>query len=226
MIITKQKPIDEILKYLSDCKKVFIVGCAQCATVCKTGGEDEVKKMKEILQGHSKEVVGAEIWDTPCNLLEVKKRARDSKDAISNADAILCMSCGDGTYTVMHGTDKKAYPSNDTLFLGEVERAGRFSETCSLCGDCTLFMTGGYCPNTFCPKELQNGPCGGAKDGKCEINPDIDCGWILIYKRLKELGELDKMKQIHPPKDHSKSVKPRKIVLTGVAKNRIQEGKR
>ncbi len=221
MIITKQKPIDEILKYLSECKKIFIVGCAQCATVCKTGGEDEVKVMKEILKEHGKEVLGAEVWDPPCHLLEIKKRVRESEDAISRADVILCMSCGDGTYTVMHGTDKRVYPANDTLFLGEVERAGRFSETCSLCGDCTLFMSGGYCPNTFCPKELQNGPCGGAKDGKCEINPDIDCGWILIYKRLKDLGELDKMKQIQPPKDRSKSLKPRKVILTNVAKNRL-----
>ncbi len=39
MIITRQKPLDEVLNYLSDAKKIFIVGCAQCATVCKTGGE-------------------------------------------------------------------------------------------------------------------------------------------------------------------------------------------
>lgn len=81
-----------------------------------------------------------------------------------------------------------------------------------------MFMTGGYCPNTLCPKGLQNGPCGGAKDGKCEIAPDVDCGWILIYKRLKDLGELDKMKKIQPAKDHSKSAKPRKIVIDAIRK--------
>ena len=221
MIITKQKSIDQILKYLEDCKKIFIVGCAQCATVCKTGGEDEVKKMKEVLEQHGKEVLATEVWDPPCHLLEVKRRARDKKDIISKADAILSMSCGDGTYTIFQGTVKKVYPATDTLFLGVVERAGHFSEACSLCGDCTLFLTGGYCPNTLCPKGLQNGPCGGAKDGKCEINPDIDCGWILIYKRLKEIGELDKMKQIQPPKDHSKAIRPKKIVLSNITKSRI-----
>jgi len=218
MIITKQKPIDHILKYLEGHRKIFIVGCAQCATVCKTGGEDEAKKMKEILEQHGKEIVGVEIWDPPCHLLEVKRRARDRKDIISNADAILSMSCGDGTYTIFQGTGKKVYPAADTMFLGAVERAGHFTEACSLCGDCTLFMTGGYCPNTLCPKGLQNGPCGGAKDGKCEISPDIDCGWILIYKRLKEIGELDKMKQIQPAKDHSRSVKPKKIVIDAIKK--------
>jgi ferredoxin len=218
MIITKQKPIDQILKYLEDRKKIFIVGCAQCATVCKTGGEDEAKKMKEILERHGKEIVGVEIWDPPCHLLEVKRRARDNNDIISNADAVLSMSCGDGTYTIFQGTGKKVYPATDTMFLGAVERAGHFTEACSLCGDCTLFMTGGYCPNTLCPKGLQNGPCGGAKDGKCEISQDIDCGWILIYKRLKEIGELDKMKHIQPAKDHSRSVKPKKIVIDAIKK--------
>ncbi len=218
MIITKQKPIDQILKYLEGHRKIFIVGCAQCATVCKTGGEDEARKMKEILEQHGKEIVGVEIWDPPCHLLEVKRRARDKKDLISNADAVLSMSCGDGTYTIFQGTGKKVYPAADTMFLGAVERAGHFTEACSLCGDCTLFMTGGYCPNTLCPKGLQNGPCGGAKDGKCEISPDIDCGWILIYKRLKEIGELDKMKQIQPAKDHSRSVKPKKIVIDAIKK--------
>lgn len=221
MIITKQKPVDQILKYLEGCEKIFIVGCTQCATVCKTGGEDEVKKMKEVLEQHGKQVLGIGVWDVPCNLLEVKKKSRENKEAVSKADAILSMACGDGTFTVFKGTDKKVYPATDTLFLGEIERAGHFSEACSLCGECTLFVTGGYCPNTLCPKGLQNGPCGGAKEGKCEISPDIDCVWILIYKRLKDIGELDKMKQIQPAKDYSKAVKPKKIVLINATKNRI-----
>lgn len=221
MIITKQKPIDEILNFLEGHKKIFIVGCAQCATVCKAGGEDEVKSMKAILEGRGKEITGTVVWDPPCHLLEVKKGTRETKNAISRCDAILSMSCGDGTYTIFKGTNKKVYPASDTLFLGEIERAGHFNEACSLCGDCTLYATGGYCPNTFCAKGLQNGPCGGAKDGKCEIDPEIDCGWILIYQRLREIGELDKMKHIYPPKDYSKSVKPRKIVLSNITKNRI-----
>lgn len=220
MIITRQKPIEEILGYLKDCDKIFVVGCAQCATVSKTGGEDEVKAMKQVLEKHGKKVLGAEVWDPPCHLLEVKKRLRGNEELISKADAILSMSCGDGTQTIFHGTGKKVFPASDTLFLGEVERAGVFKEACSMCGECTLFLTGGYCPNTLCPKGLQNGPCGGAKDGKCEIDPELDCGWILIYKRLRELGDLEKMRDIRPPKAHSKSVKPGKIILKNVTKNK------
>ncbi|MFA5094433.1 MAG: methylenetetrahydrofolate reductase C-terminal domain-containing protein [Candidatus Omnitrophota bacterium] len=218
MIITRQKPIDDILKCLDGIEKVFIVGCTQCATICKTGGEEEVKSMRQVLEGKGKKVAAAEVWDTPCNLLEVKKRFRDGKDAISGSGAVLVMSCGDGAHTVCAGTGMNVVPANDTLFLGQSERAGRFNEVCALCGDCTLFMTGGYCPNALCPKGLQNGPCGGAKDGKCEVNPEIDCGWLLIYNRLKDAGKLDNMKKIMPPKDHSRSIRPRRIIVDAVRK--------
>lgn len=218
MIITRQKPIDDILKCLDGIEKVFIVGCTQCATICKTGGEEEVKSMRQVLEGKGKKVAAAEVWDTPCNLLEVKKRFRDGKDAISGSGAVLVMSCGDGAHTVCAGTGMNVVPANDTLFLGQSERAGRFNEVCALCGDCTLFMTGGYCPNALCPKGLQNGPCGGAKDGKCEVNPEIDCGWLLIYNRLKDAGKIDNMKKIMPPKDHSRSIRPRRIIVDAVRK--------
>ena len=55
MIVTKQKPIDDILKCLDKVERIFIVGCAQCATVCKTGGEEDIKKIKELLDRVKKE---------------------------------------------------------------------------------------------------------------------------------------------------------------------------
>lgn len=218
MIITKQKPIDDIAKFLEKVSRIFIIGCTQCATVCKTGGEEEVKKMKEALEAKGKKIIAAEVWDTPCNLLEVKKRARDRKSDLSGSEALLVMSCGDGAHTVFLGTGMNVVPANDTLFLGQSERSGHFNEVCALCGDCTLFMTGGYCPNALCPKGLQNGPCGGVKDGKCEVSPDIECGWLLIYKRLKDTGKLDNMKKVLPPKDHSRAIKPRRIIVDAVKK--------
>jgi len=50
-----------------------------------------------------------------------------------------------------------------------------------------LNYTGGICPITSCAKNLLNGPCGGAKNGKCEVNPETDCGWIQIYERLRKI---------------------------------------
>lgn len=74
-------------------------------------------------------------------------------------------------------------------------------------------VTGGICPVTRCAKSLLNGPCGGAKDGKCEVNPENDCAWILIYNKLKELGQLDKLTEIHEPKDYSRQAYPRNLNL-------------
>ena len=41
-------------------------------------------------------------------------------------------------------------------------------------------------------------------DGKCEINPEMDCGWLKIHERLRALGRLDELRKIRPPRDHRK----------------------
>ena len=68
------------------------------------------------------------------------------------------------------------------------------------CGECFLNLTGGICPITACSKSLVNGPCGGTKNGKCEVCPEMDCGWERIIQRLKEQGRLDVLRcatQLH-----------------------------
>ena len=35
---------------------------------------------------------------------------------------------------------------------------------------------------------LVNGQCGGAKDGRCEVDPQKDCAWEKIYRRLEKQG--------------------------------------
>ena len=51
-----------------------------------------------------------------------------------------------------------------------------------------LNVTGGICPIVDCSKSLVNGQCGGAKNGKCEIDPKKDCAWEKIYQRLEKQG--------------------------------------
>ena len=217
MIITKQKPFKDILKALKDDKKIFLIGCSLCATTCKTGGENELKDAEEKLKKEGKTVTGKAVLDPTCNLLEVKRLYRKHKDAIDSADAIVSFACGGGTQAVVDVIDKKeVFPGTDTLFQGEISevslKSGRFDQKCSLCGDCVLVETGGICPVTRCPKGLINGPCGGIKNGKCEVDPELECVWLLIYDRLKELGREEGMKKARSPKDHSKSKKPQKHV--------------
>lgn len=213
MVVSEKKPIEELLGYLKGAKKVVLVGCGDCASACKTGGEPKIAEMKETLAANGIEVTGSVIIPTACNLLLGKKELKAVKDALKEADAVVSMACGDGTQTIMKNVKKQnipVYPANDTLFIGEVERVGKFEEACKACGECELGWTGGICPVTMCAKGLVNGACGGAKNGKCEVSPDNDCAWVLIYERLKALGQLDNMKEVRAPKDYSKQLNPRR----------------
>lgn len=218
MIITKQKPIEEILDAIKGDKNVFLVGCNLCATTCKTGGEDQLKRIQKALEKAGKKVTGWAVLDPACNVLEIKRFSRDKKKEIASASVILSLACGGGTQAVAGAIpEKKVHPGNDTLFQGDAQKLSlqeaEFAQKCSLCGECVLAVTGGICPVTRCSKGLVNGPCGGIKDGKCEIDSEVDCAWLLIYDRLNELGRLDEMKKIRAPKDHSKSKRPQNLVV-------------
>jgi hypothetical protein len=93
------------------------------------------------------------------------------------------------------------FPAVNTKFMGAAERPGVWAERCQGCGNCLLGLTGGICPIARCSKRLMNGPCGGSSKGKCEISPDVDCVWQLIWDRLKELGMEDRYEDIIPAKD-------------------------
>ena len=114
--------------------------------------------------------------------------------------------------------DKPVLPAINTDFIGVTEKTGVWTERCAQCGNCVLHLTGGICPIARCSKSLLNGPCGGSQDGKCEINPDVDCGWQLIYDRMNRLGQMEKLAEIIPPKDWgtSRDGGPRKIMREDV----------
>lgn len=218
MIITKQKPLQEVLDFVKGDKKIFLIGCNVCATACKTGGEEELKKAEKEFQKHGKTVTGWAILDPACNVVEVKRFHRKHSKEIEEADAVISFTCGGGAQAIVETIKgSKVYPGSDTLFQGELTkstvRVRQFEQKCSLCGECILSVTGGICPVTRCPKGLVNGPCGGIKNGKCEVDPDLDCIWLVIYDRLKELGRLDEMKAVREPKDHSKNRKPQNITV-------------
>ncbi|MFH1394792.1 MAG: methylenetetrahydrofolate reductase C-terminal domain-containing protein [Candidatus Omnitrophota bacterium] len=218
MIITSQKKISEILDSIKNRNNVFLIGCTLCATVCKTGGETEIKNLAELLKKAGKQVTGWAVLDPACNLLQVKKLKRAKTKEIESSDVILSLACGGGTQAIAEVLqDKKVCPVNDTLFQGEVTeltlKKARFEEKCSLCGECLLDETAGICPVSLCPKGLMNGPCGGVKNKKCEVSDELDCVWMLIYERLKKQNELEKIKKVRGPKNYSRIKKPQKHEL-------------
>jgi hypothetical protein len=217
MVISEKKPFEEILEYLKDAKKVVILGCSLCATVCRVGGEPEVLEMKKKLEENGKQVLGYKILDPACNYMQVRKDLKGLKQELSEADAVISLACGDGTQTIAKLTDIPAYPGNNTMFIGEVERVGQYEEVCLACGNCQLGWTGGICPVTKCSKGLLNGPCGGAtKDGKCEVKPEHDCAWIQIYEKLKKLNKVDNLEVIREPRNYAINVHPNRIDLKEV----------
>ncbi|MEW9121136.1 MAG: methylenetetrahydrofolate reductase C-terminal domain-containing protein [Thermotaleaceae bacterium] len=222
MIISQKKSQEEVLSFLKDCRKVVITGCSLCATTCKVGGEEEILELKAWLEEEGKEVTGYKVLDPACNLLKTTKDLKKMKEELKDADAILSVACGDGTQTVAKAVKIPTYPGVDTMFIGEIERVGQFEESCRACGECELGWTGSICPITRCAKGLVNGPCGGAKDKKCEVNKENDCAWIQIYERMKELGQLEKLMEVRDPKNFQKSNNPRKINLREASKETVE----
>jgi len=215
MIISEMKPIEEILGYLKGEAKIFLVGCKGCAEVCQTGGEPQVLEMKQKLQEAGKTVTGYTVVDFLCDKALVKLRLKAREEDVVAADSLLVMTCGIGVQATAAVTDKVTHPTCNTMSRGGAQGEWRGSERCRECGDCLLDITGGICPLTACSKSLVNGQCGGSKDGKCEVEPDVrDCGWYLIYERLKKLNRLEKMTEVYPPKAYSKMEPPKRLRST------------
>jgi methylenetetrahydrofolate reductase (NADPH) len=63
---------------------------------------------------------------------------------------------------------------------------------CRDCGDCSLPETAYLCPESQCAKNQRNGPCGGTRQGRCEVG-DKECIWARAYDRLKAYGEEESM---------------------------------
>lgn len=204
MIYTQNKPIEEILDSLGSEKNIFLLACNGCAEVCETGGEKVLAAMKTDLKKAGKNITGTASVDFLCNKLLVATRLSKETDEIKKADSILVLTCGIGVQAVATVVDKVVHPAANTVSLGGLQGLWPAEERCQACGNCALDYTGGICPITSCAKELLNGPCGGSHDGKCEIDPERDCGWIKIYERLEKIGRLDNLKQIYEPRDHSK----------------------
>ncbi len=215
MIITEQKPSQEIIESLKAYTKIFLVGCGECATTCKTGGEQELLKMKQLLEEQGKAVLGMCIPGAPCVASQIKTELAKNMQALRGAEAILVLACGLGAQSVKDNDriGLVVLPACNTLFGAVMDAQGNFYEKCSLCGECVLGETGGICPITLCAKGLLNGPCGGMNKGKCEVDTDKDCAWVLIYKELEKRKRLGKLKEIQGAKDFKKAARPHKLIM-------------
>jgi ferredoxin len=216
MIVGEQKKIAEIKGLVEPYRKLLILGCGTCVKTCFAGGEDEVATLSSALRLALK-MEGKEI---AIEELTVERQCEDefiqeAAEAIARNEAVLSLACGAGVQDIARTFPKvPVLPGVNTTFIGILEKHGLFTEECLGCGDCKLALFGSVCPIARCSKKLLNGPCGGSKDSKCEVDPAIDCAWQLIIDRMKELGQLQRLRGYVEPKDWRKSNAggPRKLV--------------
>ncbi len=215
MIIAARKPLEEIRNMLAGYKRILVVGCGTCVTICWAGGEKEVGILSSQLRlasskdGNELSVMEA-VVERQC---EKEMVIEELGDKVQEVEAILSMGCGAGVQTMAELFEEKPiFPALNTTFIGMPEKEGLWLEMCGACGDCFLDRTGGICPVVRCAKGLLNGPCGGTrKGGKCEIDPEKDCAWVLIYRRLEKQGRLDLMRKYYEPKNYRAVKRPGKI---------------
>lgn len=206
MLISEQKPLEEILSYLDGDKKIFVVGCKGCAEGWGSGGERQVAEMRSTLQEKGKAVTGSVVVDMLCDSALTRLKLRSHKKEIVAADSVLVLTDGVGVQTVAEVVDKVVHPGCNTLSSGGGHAEWKESERCLECGDCMLEFTGGLCPIARCSKHLLNGPCGGSQEGKCEVDPSIPCVWQQIVDHLAKIGQLGKLEGLVAPKNWSVSL--------------------
>jgi ferredoxin len=187
LVVAERKPIDEIKSMIDRFDRVLVVGCDTCMRVCFAGGEKEVGILSSALRMafrlDSKEMQIEEIT--------IERQCEDEFieeiwETAARNDAILSMGCGAGVQTIAElFPTKPVFPALNTTFIGNLENRGIWAEKCTACGDCVITTFGGICPITRCSKGLLNGPCGGSKEGKCEVSDDIDCADFLRARKRK-----------------------------------------
>ncbi len=222
MIGTEAKPFSEVLEAIGPRKKILIVGCGGCAKVCHTGGEPEVARMATRLEAEGYLVLDHGVPERTCYIQHLRTFFGEPgrKENLEACDCVVVLGCGGAVQTVLQATEEYGLVKpvvsalNSVGHMDTVIPDALWVERCSECGDCMLNETGGICPITLCAKSLVNGPCGGSQNGKCEVDPDRDCAWLLIYNRLKALNQLENMRTYRKPRDHRKSNHPRKLTHT------------
>lgn len=215
MIVAEQKTLEEIVDEIGDAKRILVLGCNECVTVCEAGGKKEVGVLASALRMYymnrgEERKIDENTIERQCDTEYLDEITGE----VDQYDAILSLACGVGIqFTAERYPSMAVLPGVNTCFLGATEYRGLWTERCQACGQCILHLTGGICPVARCAKRLLNGPCGGSTDGKCEISKDLDCAWQLIIDRLKNLNRLDDYEKIMEIKDwsHDRAGGPRKV---------------
>jgi ferredoxin len=202
MIVAESKPVKEIMEMVRDFRKILVLGCKGCVTVCNVGGSKEAGILASSLkiasrkQGRKLEV-SEHTLERQCDPEYVSEIA----GTIEDYDAVISIACGVGPQFLSERyPSARVFPGVNTKFMGGALEHGIWSERCAGCGQCVVHYFGGLCPIARCSKSLLNGPCGGSAGGKCEISKDVECIWDIIVRKMTESGRLNELLEFKPPK--------------------------
>ena len=228
MIITQQKDINEIWAMVKDYNKILITGCDGCCQPPRS--INEAKLLGQLLELKAR-TTGKELkWKAITILRQCDDRiaATTVRPFLDDYEAVVSLACGLGVVMMNTVADKiLTYPAQNSMF-GGVQNNGEnsFIQYCETCGNCLLGFTGGVCPIAGCAKHLNNGPCGGTVEGKCEVGGyKHPCAWIDIYMRLKKFNRLDLFKIYRPPRDYRSATSPAYIPINKVFTNEEEKTK-
>ncbi len=220
MIVGDLKSLKDIASSIAGYKKVLVLGCGGCVTVCRSGGDAEAHDLAGRLN-HPENFPGmppelaVETIERQCENDLIKSYLKIPE----STEAILSLACGAGVQIIADVFEPlPVLPALTTTFMGGADEPGVWREKCHGCGDCLLACTAGICPIALCAKHLLNGPCGGSRAGNCEVSGNIPCAWARIYTRLEKQGKLYLMDEFRAPRDWRKAGHkgPREHRRTGI----------
>lgn len=185
----KLKETDELVSLLADKDNLFVIACNKCFKEFETVDEPDCAEFEKLAADQGKTITGSARVDFLCNKNHTEK---DLQDMIpEGTENIIVISCGLGIQTVADLAEKPVYAASNSLNYTGHHGMALTKKSCDACAQCYLNITGGICPIVDCSKSLVNGQCGGAKNGKCEVDCDKDCAWEKIYRRLEKQGRLE-----------------------------------
>lgn len=203
MIVADRKSLEEILGMVKDNKKILVLGCKGCVTVCNVGGLKEVEILSAAMRIARKKAgneieIDQKVLERQCDTEYVAELAESVKDY----DSVVSMACGVGPQFLSEMyKDQIFYPAVNTTFFGGATQHGVWEERCAGCGTCGIHHFGGLCPIARCAKSLLHGPCGGSSKGVCEVNKDTECIWDTIVRKKMDAGRLEDLMGVKGLKD-------------------------
>ena len=202
MIVADRKSLDEILAMVQDNKKILIVGCKGCVTVCNVGGKKEVEVLASTMKiARKKDGNDIEIDTRTLERQCDKEYVEQIADNVGDYEAVISMACGVGPQFLSEMyKDQVFYPAVNTTFFGGATQHGIWEERCAGCGTCGIHMFGGLCPIARCAKSLLHGPCGGSSNGICEVHKETECIWDSIVNKKMDQGKLEDLMDVKGPK--------------------------